>query len=188
MFGWALRASSKLLFFSTRTSSSSAISARLTRASVQSSKNFSIVAVEYSSWQRGESCRRVWCRVDCEIALGLGLFFFSFWVVSGWESSWYFVSTATNVALYVGTGGVSCSAHAHLSGRKQFVLNCDWTTAVCTWKWKRGAPSTHWHAYTSSLIIHTEPGKLHAKHDFRYTIKAFRLCRSRAPVYLFYVI
>lgn len=42
--GWAFRASSKLLFFSTRTSSSSLISARLATTSVQRSINFIIVA------------------------------------------------------------------------------------------------------------------------------------------------
>lgn len=36
---------------------------------------------------------------------------------------------------HVGSRGVSESAHAHLSGRKQFVLKCDWTAAACTWKW-----------------------------------------------------
>lgn len=76
MWGWALRASSKLLFFSTRTSSSSVISARLATASVQMSRNFNIVAVESSSWQRKRELqiRSATAQLG-EIALGFGLFF-----------------------------------------------------------------------------------------------------------------
>lgn len=80
--GWAFRASSKLLFFSTRTSSSSAISARLATTSVQRSRNFIIVAEGVDS---GITGKLVWV-------------FKSFPLVKVWESSWYFVSTATNVA------------------------------------------------------------------------------------------
>lgn len=80
--GWAFRASSKLLFFSTRTSSSSAISARLATTSVQRSRNFIIVAEGVDS---GITGKLVWD-------------FRSFPLVKVWESSWYFVSTATNVA------------------------------------------------------------------------------------------
>lgn len=80
--GWALRASSKLLFFSTRTSSSSVISARLATASVQRSRNFIIVAEG----------------VDGGITGNLEWVCWSFPLVKVWESSWYFVSTATNVA------------------------------------------------------------------------------------------
>lgn len=46
MLGWAWRASSKLLFFSTRTSSSSAISARQATARVHRIQNFIVVTVE----------------------------------------------------------------------------------------------------------------------------------------------
>lgn len=74
MLGWALRASSKLLFFSTRTSSSSAISAPLATTSVQKTKNFNIVAVEYSAWQRDEGCRHGRLRFSRETGLNFGLF------------------------------------------------------------------------------------------------------------------
>lgn len=56
------------------------------------------------------------------------------------------MSTATNVAqARRKQRGVSGSAHAHLSGRKQFVLKCDWTAAACTWKWMTAALLTRPH-------------------------------------------
>lgn len=83
-----------------------------------------------------------------------------FWVfftplVKVWESSWYFVSTATNVAqARRKQRGVSGSAHAPLSGRKQFVLKCDWTAAACTWKWMTALLLTRPHTSADWLITH----------------------------------
>lgn len=83
-----------------------------------------------------------------------------FWVfftplVKVWESSWYFVSTATNVAqARRKQRGVSGSAHAHLSGRKQFVLKCDWTAAACTWKWMTALLLARPHGSAGWLITH----------------------------------
>lgn len=74
------------------------------------------------------SCRRVFFLTEKTRAAdtvgygsagGNSSWFWSVFLVKGWESSWYFVSTATNVALHAETGGVSPSAHAHLSGRKR---------------------------------------------------------------------
>lgn len=132
MLGWALRASSKLLFFNTRTSSSSAISARLATASVQTSNNFHII-VEFvlcsffrlvrkaiaTSWP--EKQRSVLGGVFC-------------WSEAGRVAAILCVPLLT-WHCNAGTGGVSCGAHAPLWDRKQFVLKCDWTAAVCTWKW-----------------------------------------------------
>lgn len=135
MFGWALRASSKLLFFSTRTSSSSAISALLATASVHKSRNFNIVAVEYSAWQRDEGRGHGWLRFRGEAGPYFGAF-----------SALEVGRVAGILCLplltwhHAETGGVSRSAHAHLSARKQFVLKCDWIAQSCTWKWKSGAP------------------------------------------------
>lgn len=142
MLGWALRASSKLLFFSTRTSSSSAISARLATTSVQRSRNFIIVAENVGSGLTGE------------IGWAFFLVFFTP-LVKVWESSWYFVSTATNVAqARRKQRGVGGSAHAPLSGSKQFVLKCDWTAAACTWKWMTALLLTRPHSSADWLITH----------------------------------
>lgn len=128
--GWAFRASSKLLFFSTRTSSSSVISARLATTSVQRSTNFIIVAEGVDS---GITGTLVW---DF-----FGLFFP---LLKVWESSWYFVSTATNVAQarrkQRGSSGVRMRIY---QAERQFVLNCDWTAAGCTWKWMAALQATH---------------------------------------------
>lgn len=147
MLGWALRASSKLLFFSTKTSSSSAISARLATASVQRSKNFNIVAVEYSSWQRGESCRRGRRRVSWEIALVL--VFFVLFKVGGVAGilclpllTWHCTqkpegSAAVRMRIYQ----AESSSCWNVTGPQQPAPGSEWVAL----------PALCWHAYTSAL-------------------------------------
>lgn len=151
--GWAFRASSKLLFFSTRTSSSSAISARLATTSVQRSRNFIIVAEGVDSGITGKLV----------------------WVFRSWFPWWRFGRVAGILCLplltwhkHVGSRGVSGSAHAHLSGRKQFVLKCDWTAAACTWKWMTAHGATHqrWRADNASISSLTGCQLSLHKHSF----------------------
>lgn len=40
------------------------------------------------------------------------------------------MSAANNVAKCAGNREDSAAAHAHLSGRTQFVLNCEWTACL----------------------------------------------------------
>ena len=170
MLGWALRASSKLLFFSTRTSSSSGTSALLATARVQRSSNFSIVSlVRGSSRQRDGSCGYVRLRSSGGESVSVHGFF----LVQRLGESCCFVSTATNVAPHAETGGVGLGAHAHLLGRKQFVLKCDWTVEQCTWKWMSCSllrARTRKHPHTSTHVdthIHTYT-QTHTQHEYTF--------------------
>lgn len=88
------------------------------------------------------SCRR--CRQWNNRQTSLRFFGLFFPLLKVWESSWYFVSTATNVAQarrkQRGSSGVRMRIY---QAERQFVLNCDWTAAGCTWKWMAALQATH---------------------------------------------